>query len=318
MVGFNFNNTSTTWQGMKPWSCYHCLKPQAFSNSGVLRDHVFDYHEFNIESQISKDRIRQIHYMEHARDNAYTLTPPSSHEYVTIKAACYNWEVNACIDTGSDVSVIDDSIVPPGLAIKCSSITMKGVCGLQISSYYVNVKVLLLDISTNTEVTVKAYLMKHLQPGLILGMNFLAEQKVTIQIGRKIIIMQNEVEISLLHDGGAPGAMMHITTCIPMFEVMRVRRLKWAVLNTTKQNIQKTETHAISYPKSRAISKIECLKPTPETEQTEHTETPVFTPPKPTFACQHCKHSFPSNTKLKSHTHRCYKKQPRRRELQGP
>ena len=256
--------------------------------------------------------------MKHARDNAYILTLPSSHEYVTIKAACYNWEINVCIDIESDVLIIDDSIVLSNLAIKCPSIIMKGICGLQISSYYVNVKVLLLDISTNTEVTVKAYLMKHLQPGLILGMNFLAEQKVTIQIGRKIIIMQNGVKVSLLHDGEAPEVMMHIIICISMFEIMRVRRLKWAVLDITKQNTPKTETHAILCPKSRAIPKIECLESTPKTEQTEHTETPVLTPPKPTFACQHCKHSFPSNTKLKSHAQRCYKKQPRCRELQVP
>ena len=67
-------------------------------------------------------------------------------------------------------------------------------------------------------------------------MNFLAEQKMIIQIDRKIIIMQNEMKIFLLHDDEAFEAMMNIIIDISMFEIMRVRRLKWAVLNIIKQN----------------------------------------------------------------------------------
>ena len=134
---------------------------QAFDKSSVLRDHVFNYRDVNIESQTSKDRIRQMHYMEHARDNTYTLTPSTLHGYATIKAACYSWKIQAYIDTGSGILVTDDSIVPPSLAIKCTRITMKAVCGTQSSSYYVNVNVILVD-AYNTEVTVKAYLVEHL------------------------------------------------------------------------------------------------------------------------------------------------------------
>ena len=241
-----------------------------------------------------------------------------------------------CIDTGSGTSVIDASIVPYeyGIIQKCLSVTIKGICGKQITDRCVTTRVIMKAGSSEVEVPVQAYIVAGLPSGLILNMNFLKAQNVTLQLGKQIMTLSHGngpiITIPLTYSGGSEANIgsMHMTVTRPAFVLAELRRAKWAVLDTTKR----MGSHAPPGQNTRAVSK---------TPPDRHSETYLSacsksdskfdcksitftsTPPS-TFACQHCKHVASFRIKHKMHLRRCFKqsKQPhsphRRPELDRP
>ena len=193
MVGSYFNDTSEAKYGLAPFTCNHCVgtRPQSFGNADELRDHCLDYHGVDIRSAGPKRHQQDQGYRQHAEEHIYNFSPPSSHGYATVEASIFDYDLTPCLDTGGGVSLCSRSLLPNknlyGIVHRTRPITVTGVAGQQICDEYIEQEVLLGP--NKFPLTVKAYLVNKLQPGLIIGMDVLNRGDIDLQLSRNMLVI---------------------------------------------------------------------------------------------------------------------------------
>lgn len=191
MVGSYFNDTSEPKYGLAPFTCSHCPMGQSFGNADELRDHCLDYHGVDIRSAWPKRHQQDQSYRQHAKEHVYNYSPPSSHGYATVEASIFDYDLTPCLDTGGGVSLCSRSLLPNrnlyGIVHRTRPITVTGVAGQQICDEYIEQEVLLGP--NKFPITMKAYLVDHLQPGLIIGMDVLNRGDIDLQLSRNMLVI---------------------------------------------------------------------------------------------------------------------------------
>ena len=192
-----FNDEVYTRHGMPPMSCNIC-KQSYLNNGGRARldNHMMVIHGVDIKSSQSMDQKRYTNWMEHAALHVVTIRgPPSERGYATIQARLYdegNEEIPVCIDIGSSVSFIDESLLPEGnlwsRLHNCHSITVRGIAGERIVDKQMDIPLFVTATDgTMKRIEVKVYVSKGIKAGVILGMDELgkAEDDIALWLGRK-------------------------------------------------------------------------------------------------------------------------------------
>ncbi|KAL8798645.1 MAG: hypothetical protein Q9200_007731, partial [Gallowayella weberi] len=232
----NFNIKGDVWHNLRPFTCNLCPIPQSFGNENELADHAADFHGVDPKSSTQKYVQRQWEYDQHARENVYVFRP-SSEGYATINATVWDTHLKPCVDTGSGISVIDRSLLPPDAAMsivkKVKPVTLKGVCGLQIAR---EIALFNLTIRTvngeNLEIPMRAYLVNNLTAGLIIGLGDLKDMDIVLHLKREIMVI-NGKDVKLTYNGGtneATVSSMHIAVSKPTFIIHQERMEKWNAL----------------------------------------------------------------------------------------
>ena len=214
-----FNDEEYTRHGMAPLSCNMC-KESYVNNGGRARldNHMFNIHGVDIKSNQAMDRKRYTNWMEHAALHVVTIRgPPPERGYATIQARLYdenNEEIPVCIDTGSSVSFIDESLLPEGnlwgRLHNCHPITVRGIAGERIVDKQMDIPLFVTATDgTVKRIEAKAYVSKGIKAGVILGMDELgkAEDDIALWLGRKKMQLGNcHVAINFTPRGSQPVA----------------------------------------------------------------------------------------------------------------
>ncbi|CAA9220116.1 MAG: hypothetical protein AVDCRST_MAG95-497 [uncultured Adhaeribacter sp.] len=179
-----FNNSAEHWRSFPPFHCGRCRRD--LGNSEDLRQHCIDWHGEDIRSGFNTHRIRRANEIE-ACNNVYVIPAPTSRGYLALEGAALDGTpLPICVDTGSGATFVDEALIPHSVTPIHAHrpIAVKGIHSTQILYLFCALNISLPDGKT---MPIKAWILKGLRAGLLLGMTTMKELGIQLDIVNDVL-----------------------------------------------------------------------------------------------------------------------------------